>query len=640
MITRAKKFWTIAATLSFALTLAACGGDDGGSPPPPPPPRDSTPPTVSSTAPANNASGVALNTAVTANFSEQMDSATITTATFTLKDATNNPVTGAVSYSGTTATFTPSGNLAPSTTYTATITTGAKDLAGNALTTNYSWAFVTIVPDTTPPTVTSTFPPAGASGVALGLVITATFSEPMDTATITSSTFMVKDSSNTPVMGTVVYAGLTATFTPTAPLIASTTYTVTITTDVKDLGGNALTSDIVWLFTTTATTPRAGSLDTSFGVGGVRLVPFGASAAEAWAIALQPDGKSLVGGYADVTGARKFALTRLDLNGALDPTFGSGGTVITTFATSDFDIIWGLAVQPDGKIIAAGGYSAFALARYNADGSLDTTFGSSGTVRTEIGVYPSVAYSVALQTDGKIIAGGQSVQATGVEFTLIRYNSDGSLDLSFGSGGISSTPVAGYRGTIRSILIQPDGKIVAAGYARVSGTYDFAFTRFNPDGSVDTSFGINGSTIISISTGDDTCFSVRLQSDGKIVAAGVAGIGTFAVVRLTSQGSLDSSFGASGMVTTDFGSQSAAYGLAVQTDGRLIAAGFAQGFALARYNTDGSLDTTFGSGGKVTTTAGGLLVGSFTVAIQGDGKIVAAGLAVGAGNFPVARFWP
>lgn len=396
--------------------LAACGGEGGGTPAPtPPPPSDLTPPTVSSTTPANNATGVAVNTGITATFSEQLDAATITTATFTVKDAANHLVIGTVSYSGITATFTPSVNLAFSMTYTATITTGA-----------------------------------------------------------------------------------------------------------KDLGGNPLTSDVVWLFTTTATPPQAGSLDAPFGVGGVRLVSFGRGAEEAHAIVLQPDGKSLVGGFADVAGGRKFALMRLDLTGALDPTFGSGGTIITTFAGSSWDIIWGLVVQPDGKIVAAGGYDAFALARYNTDGSLDSTFGSNGTVRTAVGISQATAYSVALQADGKIVAGGWSVQAgiPAVQFTLIRYNSDGSLDPSFGSGGISSTPVDGYSGQIRSIVIQPDGKIVAAGDARVAGTYDFAFARFNTDGSVDTLFGTNGSTIIAIGTGDDTCFSVRLQSDGKIVAVG------------------------------------------------------------------------------------------------------------------------
>jgi uncharacterized delta-60 repeat protein len=619
---------------------------------------DTTPPTVLMTSPTNGATGVALNTTVTATFSEVMDVSSINTTTFTVKDGNGNPVSGTVTYVGATATFTPSTNLVDSTTFVATITSGAKDVAGNALTANYSWYFTTLVtPDTTPPTVISTYPVNGATDVAANAIITATFSEPMDATTVTAATFTVKDVANNPISGVVICSGRTAFFSPSTNLSLSTAYTATITVTVKDLAGNAMVSAYSWGFTTSATPPApgAGSLDASFGVGGVRLVNFGGGAEEARAIALQPDGKSLVGGISHVTSGRRFALMRLDLNGALDPTFGSGGTVITTFAGSIEDFMAGLAVQPDGKIVAAGGStqpqssSTVALARYNADGSLDSTFGSNGTVRTNVGIFGSHAESVALQTDGKIVVGGESEQAGNLlPFTLLRYNSDGSLDPSFGSGGISRTLVGGYSGIIKSIVIQPDGKIVAAGYVIVAGTFDFAFTRFNTDGSVDTSFGINGSTIISISTGDDACDSVRLQSDGKIVGVGSP---SFTIVRLTSQGSLDSSFGASGMVTTDFGSQSAAYGLAVQTDGRLIAAGYAynQGFALARYNTDGSLDTTFGNGGRVATghpftTAGGLVL-AFDVTTQGDGKIIAAGVGLpdpkfGLQDFAVARFLP
>ena len=223
---------------------------------------DTTAPTVSSTSPANNATAVAVNTAITATFSETMTASTITTATFTV-----GGVTGTVTYSGTTATFTPSSNLAANTIFTATITTGAKDLAGNALAVNKTWSFTTATPDTTAPTVSSTSPVDTATGVAINKKITATFSEAMAPATITTTTFTVTAPGPTSVSGTVTYAGTTATFTPSSNLAVSTLFTATITTGVKDLADNALTVNKVWSFTT-GTTTAAGPAPVNLGTAG------------------------------------------------------------------------------------------------------------------------------------------------------------------------------------------------------------------------------------------------------------------------------------------------------------------------------------------------------------------------------------
>ena len=193
---------------------------------------DTTAPTVSSTDPANGATGVALNKQVAATFSESMDPLTITAANFTLTQGTT-PVSGAVSYAGVTATFTPASSLAASTEYTATITTGAKDLAGNALAVNKVWSFTTgAAPDTTAPTVSSTDPANGATGVALNKQVAATFSESMDPLTITAANFTLTQGT-TPVSGAVTYVGVTATFTPASSLAASTEYTATITTGAR-----------------------------------------------------------------------------------------------------------------------------------------------------------------------------------------------------------------------------------------------------------------------------------------------------------------------------------------------------------------------------------------------------------------------
>ena len=224
--------------------------------------EDITAPTVISVLPANSAVSVALEGNLTATFSEAMNTATISATTFTLAGPDTTAVSGVVSLSedGLTATFNPAVNLAGSTLFTATITTGAQDAAGNALASSHVWTFTTgVTPDTTPPTVSSTVPAASATGVAVGNNVTATFSEAMTSGTITGTTFTLAGPGTTAVAGAVSYTGTTATFNPTADLAGSTLYTATITTGVQDLAGNALASNHVWTFTTAAVVPLGPS---------------------------------------------------------------------------------------------------------------------------------------------------------------------------------------------------------------------------------------------------------------------------------------------------------------------------------------------------------------------------------------------
>ena len=211
--------------------------------------QESIPPEVSSTNPLNDAVDISSNSTVTATFSESMDETTINETTFTLSQG-GTAVSGTVSYDGNsnTATFKPSDNLALGTPYTATVTTGAKDLAGNALTDDYSWSFTT-EKESVPPEVTSVDPPDGAINIATDIEITATFSEELDPSTVSSSTFSLDDN-GTLISGSVSYSGTTATFTPDNNLPLGSTLTATITTGVKDLAGNSLTADKVWNFTT------------------------------------------------------------------------------------------------------------------------------------------------------------------------------------------------------------------------------------------------------------------------------------------------------------------------------------------------------------------------------------------------------
>ncbi len=233
-----------------------------------------TPPTVSSTDPLNAATGVGLNQKIAATFSKVMDASTITTATFALTQG-STPVSGFVSYSGTTAIFAPASNLAANTVYTATITIGAKDLASNALASNYVWSFTTgAAAVVTPPTVSSTDPLNAATGVVLNQKVAATFSKTMDASTISTATFTLMQGS-TSVSGFVSYSGTTAVFAPASNLAANTVYTATITTGAKDLAGNALASNYVWNFTTGAaaviTPPTVSSTDPLNAATGVAL---------------------------------------------------------------------------------------------------------------------------------------------------------------------------------------------------------------------------------------------------------------------------------------------------------------------------------------------------------------------------------
>src|SRR2546426_1742857 len=226
-------------------------------------PADTTAPTVTFTVPANAATGVSINGNVAAAFSKVMNPLTITPVTFTLKQGTT-PVVGTVGYAGVTATFTPAGNLAPLTAYTATMTTGAKDLAGNALATDFSWSFTTgVTPDTTRPIVSATVPANAATAVAINQTINAPFSKAMDPLTINTASLRVTGPGGTAVTGTVGYdvTSKIATLTPASTLAPNAVYTATITTGTRDIAGNALATDFSWSFTTAATPAGQAPVD-------------------------------------------------------------------------------------------------------------------------------------------------------------------------------------------------------------------------------------------------------------------------------------------------------------------------------------------------------------------------------------------
>ncbi|MGH9763310.1 MAG: hypothetical protein ACREAC_20975, partial [Blastocatellia bacterium] len=427
----------------------------------------------------------------------------------------------------------------------------------------------------------------------------------------------------------------------------------------------------------------AGGLDSTFGQGGTVVsnfndFNFGSG------MAIQPDGKIVVAGFAGSAaslGAGDFTLdghtvARYNTDGSLDQGFGVKGVVESRVGFAAF----GMALQQDGKIVLVGamGVSAasgsfvgtFALSRLNPDGSSDTSFGNSGMV-VDATLGSSLGSSVTLQPDGKIVAAASQLALQG-DSKLVRYDADGQPDLNFGTRGKVSIP-----GLISSIVLQPDGSIVGAGFttgpSNLSG--NLSVFRVNTAGSLDPGFGSAGVAEVSI-TGSDLGFELVLQTDGKIVIAGTS-LGTssttgFELARLNKDGSIDTTFGIGGKVITQIGAVSFACSVALQADGKIVVAGsgggspvtsliapqslagvilaeglgFMGSFAVARYNTDGTLDSTFGSGGTVQTSFPGQQGEIATAAaIQQDNKIIVSGYSGGiigstlsSASFALARY--
>ena len=381
-----------------------------------------------------------------------------------------------------------------------------------------------------------------------------------------------------------------------------------------------------------------GDLDPSFNGTGFTKTLLGDSDEVLYASTIQTDGKILAAGSASNSTDFDFALVRYNQDGSLDTTFDTDGKVLTPIGAGN-DRVFAVAIQMDGKIVAAGLSSNvnddFAVVRYNANGSLDTTFGTNGKVTTPIGTSNDIIYSIIIQSDGKIVAAGASRNGSLSNFAVVRYNSDGSLDTTFGTNGKVSTSINASNSFSITAVMQTDGKIVLAGNSFNGANSDFAVVRYNTDGSLDTTFGTNGKVVTPIGTGNEFGYSVALQTDGKIVVAGSSSNGSnddFAVVRYNTDGSLDTTFNGNGKVTTPIGTGGDfAYSVAVQTDGKIIAAGGSIGantdFAVVRYNANGSLDNSFGANGKVITPIQTSVEYANSVVIQIDGKIIAAGLS-------------
>lgn len=375
---------------------------------------------------------------------------------------------------------------------------------------------------------------------------------------------------------------------------------------------------------------QPGNLDLTFSGDGIQFTAIGSGNDVAYSVAVQPDGKIVVAGYATVGTYADFAVIRYNSDGTLDNTFSDDGKQTTSVGTLD-DGGSSVAIQSDGKIVVAGtSYMTnndFAVVRYNSDGTLDNTFSGDGIQTTAVGGTSDYGYSVAIQPDGKIVVAGNSANGVYTDFAVVRYNSDGSLDNTFSSDGVQTTTITSGTAYCRSVAIQSDGKIVMGGNSWNGSFYDYTVVRYNSDGSLDNTFSGDGIQTTNVGPQSDVGCSVAIQSDGKIILAGYA-FGSnwdFGVVRYNSDGSLDNTFNGSGIQTTDItNNDDYAYSVKVQPDGKIVVAGAAaNNFGIVRYNSDGSLDNTFGGDGMQTTFMGSSY--GYSVALQTDTKIVMAG---------------
>ncbi len=395
----------------------------------------------------------------------------------------------------------------------------------------------------------------------------------------------------------------------------------------------------------TAAFAADGDVDTSFGTNGI--VNEGSPYSGFDTVVIQPDGKILAAGrifivtpvFANTTG-----VVRYNTNGSLDTTFGTGGrlTVEVAGGTIDFPT---LVLQPDGKFVIVGRFSPtsgnpkIGIVRYNANGTVDTTFGTNGLTVSSFPEGNTNSQSDAvLQPDGKIVVSGSW---RGTAFCVARWNADGTLDTSFGTSGGDTCVNTNATGATYSIALQADGKIVMSGGRTTSFTvpFDFVVFRFNPNGTPDTSFDGDGYVTTDLTAGNDNALSVLVRPNGKIIAVGSARAFNapdtgFGLVQYNTDGSLDQSFGTAGKSLVTFaGGETFVedFPAALQSNGKVVigrsrrraSPNVGNESQIARFNENGSLDTTFGSGGQIIFLP---IQNVRDLVLQPDGKIVTVGV--------------
>ena len=406
-----------------------------------------------------------------------------------------------------------------------------------------------------------------------------------------------------------------------------------------------------------------GNSDFNFGESGQAITSITPGQKDsATAVAIQPDNKIVLVGTTYTGTHTNFAVVRYNADGSLDQTFSGDGKVTSDFGSTDA-IALSVAIQSDGKILV-GGYTVtsgsqrknFAIARYNSNGTLDLSFSGDGKLTSDFASGDDILKSLALQSDGKIVAGGYSTSSN-TNFAVARYKSNGTLDSTFSNDGKILTDLAGSADTLQSIAIQADGKIVAGGFSKSAKGFDFSAVRYNINGTLDPGFGVNGERIIDLGSSTDIAYQMILLKDDRAVLAGQTGDRQtdIAVARLTTSGQSDNSLKGNGRLIDYLRSFSFFNAVAVQRDGKIIAAGATldvdfysanNDFALARYLINGQLDSSFGIRGIARQHFFFAFDASISdIVIQNDQKILATGPVTTTedgypGDFGLSRFNP
>ncbi len=390
---------------------------------------------------------------------------------------------------------------------------------------------------------------------------------------------------------------------------------------------------------------QAGSLDPTFSTDGIVVQDFSTGLDDAHDIAIQSDGKILVAGrYFNGTNI-DFTLFRFNTDGTLDLTYNSDGLANADLLGIDYT--YALEIQSDHKVVVVGCTEAtplstnmcIGLVRFNSDGTLDTSFDGDGVVVTDLVGLAANARDVRIQSDGKIVVAGSSNDGITADYVTLRYNPDGSLDNTFDGDGMVITNLGVDTDIAEGLCIQSDGKIIVVGTTVLDFThsFDIGMVRYNTDGSIDNTFDTDGIVIQDVALDADAGTGIALQTDGKILVSGSVTLSSdtdCGILRFNTDGSLDNTFDSDGINSIDlFGVNQEPLDLAVQADGKIVLVGYHDDlvsdndFLVARFNTDGSADITFGTDGLVTTDITGTDKGDvgFGIVIQSDGKILATG---------------
>ncbi|HVK12342.1 MAG TPA: hypothetical protein VM597_26550, partial [Gemmataceae bacterium] len=371
----------------------------------------------------------------------------------------------------------------------------------------------------------------------------------------------------------------------------------------------------------------AGALDATFEADGVSLVDFAGVEDVGRAVAVQPDGRIVAVGSGEPN--KNFVVARFNPDGTDDTSFSDDGKAVVSFGAADHATA--VAIQPDGRIVIAGytdagGDNDFAIVRLTADGQLDNTFSTDGKVTIGFGDDDRAARVIL---DGTNIVVVGSWDGGSAHFALVRLTADGSLDNSFSTDG-KQTVTFGAADFATSVALQ-NGKYVVAGYTDASGSDQFAVTRLNADGSLDNTFSGDGKQTIDFGINAERATAVAIDGANIVVVGSIvsAASSNFGIARLTADGSLDNSFSFDGKQSVTFGSADYATSVVIQGDGRIVVGGYTDflgdnDFAVARLEADGSFDDTFNGIGKAAADFPGEQQ-AFALALQPDGRIVMAG---------------